>query len=338
MPVIKRLSSILTDTLARIRESAQQYRNVSISFHCYRNNQRTFQSDPLTAHQFATGLSTVCRRERATKVSLIINGSDGRGVATELYRNTFLLAAKPSRQVGLGGYGNGAAMPSIPNALQLPPEQGLGLAETAALVNKMVGDQLFRNEHEQLLREAEDLRRKIAGMETELKEQEALLDARASIKENVALVAPFAPIIANLVGRNTLLGNAINGLGGTDQAGLQEAGQAADDEQTTMVIGMVRDFMKNLKEGHRGQLISVMLRIQQDHNLITRIAQFVQGGTATRPNPNANPARLPDAASPTKPINPINPSTNPKVQSPGDLTQDIRNTNPKQDEQQPESL
>jgi hypothetical protein len=91
--------------------------------------------------RFADQLPAICKRERATKVTLIVvTDAAGKQTAIELYRASFQLAGKePVYDLPAAPALNGVPSPSPSMALQLA-SPGLGAAETSAIVDKVVSD------------------------------------------------------------------------------------------------------------------------------------------------------------------------------------------------------
>lgn len=300
MALVKKLRHILEDTLAQLSELEQRYRNVLVRFTCYRNSRLAYESKPMTRSQLPGKLPEACRQERATEVALVVTGTNRQLETTELHRSRFVLAVKEPQRViyqshSLDGFEpDNAVMESWGGG-------GLGAIQTAAtMINKIVADELFLDKHEKLQQEAEALRAKVATLETELKEQQAVIDARDIIKERIEQIGPFLPLVAQLLGPGTQAGKAINGLAGiTGNPSLTSDNVPQDDEHTTAFIGLVRGFMISLPASHKGQLVSVMQRVRQDPNLITRIAKFIQQPPAVQPGVTAlKPEQKQDAAQP----------------------------------------
>jgi hypothetical protein len=237
-------------------------------------------------------LPHVCKTVGATELRLIISGSDHRREAIQLYSEAFRLARTGQAEItAIPGLGSPALPLPVP-AGHLPVYGaadglngfggfgGLGAAEVAGLVNKRVGDELLRKEHADLHAEASELRQRITRLEAELAEQVAANNSRNMVKEYSAMIAPFAPAIASLLGgSSTPFGGAVLGLGSAGAEATADAlpqnKEAGDNEQTRIVTGLVREFMSSLSEEHRQQLLSVMMRIRQDQCLIPRIHQFL---------------------------------------------------------------
>ena len=278
MTPVKKLSDILQDGLSTMAHFEQRYRDVCVRFVCYRNGQAVHQSGPRSRHQFQEELPHVCKSVGATKVCLTITGSDQHQKgAIQLYNETFRLArmSQPHESMVHLGYGLGSPVHSPAMGMAGAFHNGLGAVEFEALTTKVVADKWLRQEHAKLQTDAEDMRLKIKKLEDELESQTEVNSSRNMIKEYTEMLTPLVPTVASLFGLDKPVGKLLSGLGGTEgaQAGSEAQG---DDEQTKMVMGLVRQFMKELGDAHRQQLLSIMMRIKQDHNLITRIAQFTQ--------------------------------------------------------------
>jgi hypothetical protein len=162
MTPIKKLSDILQDTLALMTDLEVRYRDVSVRFTCYRNKDAVHQSAPITAYQLQTELPHFCKTLGATKLTLLITGSDSRREAIQLYRETFRLARarapQPAAQLsgaygysaGLGNPLSGPLMPLIQQPAGHPSLggfAGLGAAEVSGIIDKRLSDELLRRDH-----------------------------------------------------------------------------------------------------------------------------------------------------------------------------------------------
>jgi hypothetical protein len=244
-----------------------------------------------------------CKTVGATGLRLVISGSDHQREAIQLYSETFRLARTSKRNDGLTTaihrLGSPTIQPSLPagysaaygvadgfGGLNGPGSfGGLGAAEMAGLVSKRVGDELLRKEHADLHAEAGELRQRVARLEAELAEQVATNNSRNMIKEYGAMLAPFAPALASMLGGSgTPLGGAVLGLGSASaeasSGAMPQDGEGGESEQTRMVTGLVGEFMSSLSEGHQQQLLAVMMRIRQDNSLIPRIHRFLSTSQA----------------------------------------------------------
>jgi hypothetical protein len=116
----------------------------------------------------------------------------------------------------------------------------------------------------------------VKALEEEVTELEAQKAAQNQVKYYVDMFSPFAgSVITALGGEKTTLGRAaLAGLSGAGPDGEQQEA-ATDDDQTSMVMNLVRHFMTTLSGQHRQKLLSLMMSIQRDPTLITRIHQSI---------------------------------------------------------------
>jgi hypothetical protein len=126
---------------------------------------------------------------------------------------------------------------------------------------------MFQFEHERLKREAEELRSKVKKLEEENEGLEAKQQAGDNIKGIIEQLKGFAPLLIHFVGKNTRAGQVLDGFGSNGADANPE-----EDGAVTGFMGIIREFITELDEAKRQQLLSVMILIRQDHRWIGRIA------------------------------------------------------------------
>lgn len=270
MTSVKKLNDILQDTVARAASLAQNYGPVQVRFFCYRNSGLVHASQWLLPSILPSLLPQYCRNHSATGLQVLIARQDAEPNARPLYEGSFKLARTSQATAMPGGYDHGHD-----TAVTTAPFQygGLGMTEINGLINKRVSDELLCKEHRDLQQKVAEQRNRIEQLETELEAQVAVNNARNMIKEYATVAAPFAPVLASLLGVESRLGKAVSGLAGLAEADAPNG--AATDPNAITVTTLVTAFMEELGDDQRQQLVAVMLRIQQDPGLIPRIAQFV---------------------------------------------------------------
>lgn len=280
MPTVKKLRLILSDAIHLMAELERRNRNVLLRFTCYRNNQPVHKSGPVKRNQLASVLPETCRKHRATEIDLLITGTNQKLETAELYRESFILASKDALPMPYqsGGFAGLGGMEQYGSAHETwPGLAGSGAPpEAVVIAQQMANDMRFHDDYDRLKVEADGLRQKVKELEKEVAEQQATIDAKSGMANMMEQLKPFVPIAAGFLGVDSKAGQALAGLGNADTGQTE----VQDDPITESAIGMLRQFMGTLHPTHKSQLIWIMQNVSADHNLITRLANFIQQSKA----------------------------------------------------------
>ncbi len=282
METVKKLSEITHEITSDVSALGKLYPLVMLEVSCRRHGRVTYVSPFMAWEELRFMLPGLCRKYHTMGLGIRIKGHSLK-IGTKVLRKDYILEQEPIELTPLetGGY--------------LPPLGGLDARQTTALMNKAVSDELLRKEYERLKMETADLRSRIAALQEDIEQKEKAIAAKEQIEYYMGLAAPFAPLLAQLFGKETPAGKAVSGLGNTTEAPETKKTKEATEEEgyAASILALARELASNLTEKHRKHLYLILHEAREKPDLLFPITRHIltMQETAAKASPAPKPPK-----------------------------------------------